>query len=400
MTTPRKILALELVRRWRASLPPPEHTEFLQDLRVRVTRMAAQVCNKPELQYFGSVATGFCRADADADFSLSYRSFDPYLQGVVRFDEQNSKKLSRLSRTAANEGMKGVRFVDATIPVVQFEDPATNLKCDVTIGNLGGVENSKMLKCMHDVHPVVPLYVHTVKEWAKAKEVIAPEKMSFNSFTVTTMAIAVLQELAVMPVFLNQSGELGELTVPDVEAAIALFKLPPIYHTLGKDDDAMMGEACLFLLESFAKYYRAFDFVNGTVSLMFPRRMRTLYKEVAAEYLRNLAIKKRSVWEQYHTEHLREAGPFDENALSATLQSEAAQRNPGAPFVVEDFANLVNCGRRVHAPRAKVLLEEFGKLQQQLASGTATVGELLAPTNRFAKSFVDSRLDKRVKHFD
>jgi hypothetical protein len=396
-------LQTELVRRWRVSLPPPDYPDILEDLRKRVTQIASQSCNKPEVQFFGSFATGFCKADADADFSLTYRSFDPYLQGITRIDEQDHKKLFRFSRTAVADGMKGVRFVDATIPVVQMEDPGTSLKCDVTIGNLGGVENSRMLRRIHDVHPVISLYVHTVKEWAKSKEVIAPEKMSFNSFTMTTMAIMVLQELGILPVFVNQSGELGELTVADVEAALKAHALPQVYKDLRADDDAMMGEALFFLFERFALYYKSFDFVNGTVSLMCPRRLRTLYKDVAREYLNNMSVVRRLKWEQYHDTHLKEAGPFEENAFSATMQSEEAQRNPTSFFIVEDFANFVNCGRRVHPQRGKLLVEEFGKLHGMLTThigSEAVLSDMFVKTNRFPKSFVDSRLDKRVKHFD
>ncbi|KEG08901.1 mitochondrial editosome-like complex associated TUTase [Trypanosoma grayi] len=361
-----------MMAHYRAAQPPADHDVILKDLQERVLDIGMRSVNKAHVELFGSHVSGFCKPTSDVDLSLTYRKFSPWLQGLERVDEQNNKRLIRFSKEAAEMGMEEVRYIRARIPVVQFTDSLTGLHCDVSIGNVGGVENSKILAAIRGVFPdFYRAYIHLVKEWGKAREVIAPERSTFNSFTVTTMALMVLQELGLLPVFTKPTGDFGELTLPDVELQLESFTLPPIYDSL-QGDDEKLGEAVYFCLQRFAEYYSKYDFQSGTVSLIHPRRHRNAYEQVVKRHLQLLAARKRQEWELHLAEH-KEDGALDENDFSAAMQNEATQRPSTSPYVVEDFVNYVNCGRRVQASRVRHVQQEFTRLREMLVDNEKEV---------------------------
>lgn len=354
----------ELMGSYRKAAPQPSDLATIEDLQERVLDIATRCVNKGQMQLFGSHVSGFCKPDADADLSLTYRNFSPWLQGIERVDDQNNRRLLRFSKEASSLGMENVRYIRARIPVVQFIDPVSSIHCDVSIGNVGGVENSKILAAIRAIYPdFYGVYVHAVKEWGKAREVIAPEKATFNSFTMTTMSLMVLQELGLLPIFRSPSGEFGELLLSDVTTAIDSFSLPPIYDTFTCDEK--LGEAVVFCLEKFAEYYSAFDFLNGTVSLMFPRRHRQFYAQMVKRHLELFEKRKRNEWFKHIEEH-PDDGPFSEKCFAEGMMHETIQRPADTTFVVEDFVNYVNCGRRVPANRFPHVKREFTRLRDLL----------------------------------
>jgi hypothetical protein len=386
-----------LIAHYRDRIPPPQHFELLEELRVRVKEAAAQASNRPQFEYFGSNKSGFCSKGADADMSFTYRSYSALLHGIPKYDEQNTKRMIRFSRALKEAGMSGVKYVEARIPVVSFQDEATGVQVDVTIGNVGGAQNSAILRLIRDTHPVSPLYVHCVKEWAKSKEVIAPEKSCFNSFTVTTMAIMVLQELGVLPVFSKTTGLGGVLTLEDAKLALDGWKLPQAYDAVAVDDD-VMADALMFLLSKFAEYYSAFDVTRGTVSIIMPRRVRPLYAESVEYYLRCLAEEKRAAWDQFYKEN--KMGNVAESDFAESMRTERVQRPETSPVVVEDFVNFVNCGRRLTQARAEPVFANFKTLRESLVGSTVTTAaELYKPLNRFNRTHVDAAATRRVRTF-
>ena len=397
MTSGKQKFITAMMKNYRDSSLPINHGEILADLTTRVRTITSMSANKAGLELFGSYISGFCKPTSDADFSFTYRNFSPWLQGIPKVDDQNGKKMIRFSKEAAAQGFQNVRYIPARIPVVQMVDSVTDIHCDVSIGNVGGVENSKILRLVHDIHSdLIGSYIHLVKEWGKAREVIAPEKATFNSFNVTTMALMVLQELGLVPVLHSPSGEFGELTVEDAEKHLSNWQLPPIYSTLDTDDK--LGEAVFFLLQKFAEYYSSFDFRTGTVSLMYPRRLRTIYQEIVAKHLDLMANRKRDEWTKHHEEHPSE-GSFDENDFSAAMQNEARQRVHNSPYVVEDFVNYVNCGRRVVPTRVPMITKEFQRLREMLtAESTVSFEEVFKPPATKLRSMFEAS-DRRVMSF-
>ncbi|ORC89023.1 mitochondrial editosome-like complex associated TUTase [Trypanosoma theileri] len=391
MNVAKRKFIKDMMSHYRASQPPADHQEILKDLQERVLDIGMRSVNKAHVELFGSHVSGFCKPTSDADLSLTYRNFSPWLQGLERVDDQNNKRMTRFSKEAAEMGMEDVRYIRARIPVVQFTDSLTGLHCDVSIGNVGGVENSKILAAIRGIFPdFYRAYIHLVKEWGKAREVIAPERSTFNSFTVTTMALMVLQELGLLPVFSSPTGEFGQLTLPDVEKQLEKFTLPPIYDSLHGDDEKL-GEAVYFCLQRFAEYYSKYDFRSGTVSLIHPRRHRSVYERVVKRHLELLGARKRMEWEKHLAEH-REDGAFNENDFSASMQNESTQRPINTPYVVEDFVNYVNCGRRVQASRVRHVQQEFTRLREMLIEKESEL--------RFEEVFRESDVVPRFHGFE
>ena len=214
------------------------------------------------------LSAGFYKKGADADFSLTWSGYNYLCQGHEKFDDVVNKKLLRLGKTAAEEGMEGVRHVASRIPVVQFSDHVNpEILVDISVGNIGGVENSKILRLIHDLHPVIPLYIFAIKEYGKMRQLISPECGTFNSFTQTVMALSVLQELGLLPVFSRQTGLFGQMTLDDAKFILSPtqnnFKLHPALAGLNPKDDAAMADAVLFMLCKYAEYYANFNFEQG-----------------------------------------------------------------------------------------------------------------------------------------
>ena len=402
MQAAKQAFMKECIAQYRATRMDDAGRAAVQDLTERMVDLTSRCVNKTHVELFGSLVSGFCKPGCDADFSLTYRNFSPWLQGISSVAEQDLKRLTRVSREAGNMGMEKVRFIHARIPVVQFEDPVSGIHCDISIGNLGGVENSKILAAIHNFLPdFYGAYVHLVKEWAKRREMIDPDKLMFNSFTITTMALMVLQELGLLPVF-RPSGAFGELTLSDVENALSTFELPPIYEGISQDDERL-GEAVYYCMLRFAEYYSKFDFKNGTVSLMCPRRHRSLYASIVAKHLELLEARKRKEWETYlgsETTASVHMSAFPERAFKDAMENEVIQRTSNTPFVVEDCVNYVNCGRRVPPSRVGHTQKEFKRLYDMLREeNTVTFQGVFEPSHVVPLVHDASRHDDRVRQF-
>jgi predicted nucleotidyltransferase len=399
MNAARQTFIEQSIAHYRASRMGDADRAAVQDLKERMLDLASRCVNKAQVELFGSLETGFCKPGSDADFSLTYRNFSPWLHGLRLVDDQDFQRLVRISREAGNLGMEKVRMVRARIPVVQFEDPVSGIHCDISIGNLGGVENSKILAEIRNVLPdFYGAYVHLVKEWAKKRELVNPDKLMFNSFTITTMSLMVLQELGLLPVF-RPTGRFGELTLTDVQRTLATFELPPVYEGIQQDDERL-GEAVYFCLVRFAEYYSKFDFTNGTVSLMCPRRHRALYTNIVEKHLKIWGERKRQEWSTYFLAEPATAtgsSRFPEDAFQSAMKDEALQRVATSPFVVEDFVNYVNCGRRVPASRVAHVQKEFKRLYDLLREESkVSLQEALEPSNVVPLVHMPNVHDERV----
>lgn len=390
-----------MMKSYRASEFTPSHRDTLEDLRVRMLDIAVRCVNKGKIDFFGSLVTGFSKPGCDADMSLTFRNFSPWLRGITTVEEKDQRKLNRFSREASNIGMEGVRYVRARVPVVQFTDPVSSTRCDVSIGNVGGVSNSKILRSIRDINPdFYGAYINMVKEWGKRREVIAPDRSAFNSFTLTVMALMTLQELGLAPIFSQPTGQFGELTEEDAAKEIDRFALPDIYRSLA-GDDMKLGEAVLFCFQRFATYYHRFDFTQGTVSLMAPRRHRQQYKKIVLKHLERFRQHKRAAWESYHEEHKEEGdGVFSEEDFKEAMFHEEVQRVWDTPFVVEDFVNYVNCGRRVTPAVAVHIRDEFARLDSLLSNETTlSMEQVMEHSCTLNRTHMPEDLDPRVTLF-
>lgn len=391
-------LAVRLMSRYRETLPKADHAATMEEIKRRITEYASQCCNRPVIEFFGSIASGFCKENADIDLSLRFSGYDPLLVGNSKVEAQNAKKLIRLSRALVGEGNDGVKYIKCRTPVVQFLDAVTSRPVDITLGNVGGVDNSRILHRIGEVAPIIAVYVYLVKEWGKAREVVAAEKESFNSFTMTVMSMMVLQEVGLLPTFGYPTGDCGELTYDDVDRTLKAFTVPEKYR-IAADDDQALGDAALELLNLFAQYYSAFDFKAGTVSIICPRRLRSKYAEIVNLHLHLLMQKRLAAWDAYH--NTKGNGEFVQQEFDEAREAEIHQRPSHTPYVVEDFVNYINCGRRVKDHRVKHISDEFVRLRETMKNlGQDKIeDQIFAKSNKFSKKHHDDFKDWRVMTF-
>ena len=355
------------VSRFRATALPAGFQVQYNDFLKRVKDVAQNHMTHPKVESFGSYRSGFCQAGADADLSLSWFHGSFILAGHPEFDHRCAGYLHNFAKFARDAGFENVKYIEARTPIVSFHDPVLNLDSDISMCNGTAVENSRILRIIHDLHPVIPIYIQTIKSWAKAKDVVAPSKSAFNSFTMTTMALMVLQELGLLPVFRSPSGPFGELTVADVEKALAGHRMPEVYYSIGCSDDTMLAQAVEYLFCAFANYYSRFDWANGTVSLITPRKIRSLYQETVNGYLKALHKVKAERWAEEEKAKRLKANE-DPHAFFEAMRAEVVQRPADTPFVVEDFSNMVNCGRRVNKYQQSHILKKFTELSELVAT--------------------------------
>ncbi|KAL0505888.1 LOW QUALITY PROTEIN: hypothetical protein Q4I32_003466 [Leishmania shawi] len=243
-------------------------------------------------------------------------------------------------------GMENARLINACIPVVQFQSPTSGICGDLTIGNLGGVENSKILAEINRVLPdFYGVCVYLVKEWTKKCDVVAPDKSMLNSFTMTTMTLTVLQELDLLPILLP-TNTYSELTLPNAQRTLDTFQQPHVYEGI-EQDDVLPGVVVYFCFLCFAEYYSKFDFNNSTVNLMYPRRHRSLYAKIVKEHIEPLGVRRQKGWGTYLLgDHGDSVGhppsPFPQKSLEESMRHEVVQRQAGMAFAVEDFVNYVS----------------------------------------------------------
>nr|CCM15210.1 hypothetical protein, conserved [Leishmania guyanensis] len=192
----------------------------------------------------------FCTTGADTDLSLTFRNSSPWLNGIEWVEEKSCKWFARVGREDGQMGMENARLINACIPVVQFQSPTSGICGDLTIGNLGGVENSKILAEINRVLPdFYGVCVYLVKEWTKKCDVVAPDKSMLNSFTMTTMTLTVLQELDLLPILLP-TNTYSELTLPNAQRTLDTFQQPHVYEGIEQDDvlPGVVVYFCLFML--------------------------------------------------------------------------------------------------------------------------------------------------------
>jgi DNA polymerase sigma len=98
-------------------------------------------------------------------------------------------------------GMANVLAItQARVPLCKFYDPEFDLRCDITVGNMLGVENTRMIRTYLDIHPVVQPLIQLVKHWAGRRDINDPANGStISSYAYSLMVINFLQRQSILP---------------------------------------------------------------------------------------------------------------------------------------------------------------------------------------------------------
>lgn len=100
----------------------------------------------------------------------------------------------------AKPGPPGPRVIEAArVPVLKFQDAATGLEVDVSIGNSDAVFKSRVLGRLLSLDPRAPALVRIVKTWARHQGILDATRGTLRSWAITLMAVAFLQRQDVLP---------------------------------------------------------------------------------------------------------------------------------------------------------------------------------------------------------
>ncbi|KAJ3411315.1 hypothetical protein HDV05_002379 [Chytridiales sp. JEL 0842] len=186
--------------------PPPD----FHPLRHRLLRQLQNLLNrtfpsssKLTVHLFGSSANGLGGPSSDVDVTIRIPpGFDPSTHPA-----SNVPFLSMLLR---NEGMKDVvAITGAKVPLCKFTDPTTNLKCDLSVGNMLGVHNSRLLQTYCSIHPVSRPLILLVKSWAKERDLNDAGAGTVSSYAWSLMVINFLQRKGMLPALQQVGGKKG-----------------------------------------------------------------------------------------------------------------------------------------------------------------------------------------------
>nr|UUA79863.1 Cid1/3 [Paramecium bursaria] len=143
-------------------------------------------------QYYGSFCNGFGLNTSDVDFTILTNSY-----------VEESQLLRDISKILKNDENPRSRFIvksealKARIPNLSIEDKQEKIDIDLSINNLLGVINTKLLYNYSQLHPSIQQGGVLIKVWAKKWDLI--QKNKFSSYALILMWIYFLQQKHNLP---------------------------------------------------------------------------------------------------------------------------------------------------------------------------------------------------------
>ncbi|TFY54556.1 hypothetical protein EVG20_g9655 [Dentipellis fragilis] len=109
-----------------------------------------------------------------------------------------------LATTLRKRGFRILRVIpQASVPIVKFLDPDTNLYCDINVNDQLGIHNTALIRAYCDLHPVVRPIVRALKRWARPLGLNDPGAAqgaaSFSSYALVLMVVGRLQMRGLLP---------------------------------------------------------------------------------------------------------------------------------------------------------------------------------------------------------
>lgn len=92
----------------------------------------------------------------------------------------------------------------ATVPIVKFKDPSTDIQCDLNINDQLGSVNTSLIQQYCDILPVLRPLLLAIKRWARPLGYNSPagapgEPITFSSYALAIMTIGLLQARGLLP---------------------------------------------------------------------------------------------------------------------------------------------------------------------------------------------------------
>ncbi|KAI8852944.1 hypothetical protein BC829DRAFT_33624 [Chytridium lagenaria] len=166
--------------------------EFLKKLQNIINRSYHGAGVKAHL--FGSSVTGLGNIGSDVDVTLE-------VPGTGNPQDHPISNMYNLGKILRAAGMVKVTVIaHARVPICKFVDPFLKLSCDVNVGNMLGIQNSKLISTYLSLDPRVHPLIMLIKHWAKAREINNPSGGgTLSSYAYALMVINFLQIRGFLP---------------------------------------------------------------------------------------------------------------------------------------------------------------------------------------------------------
>ncbi|KAK3609162.1 hypothetical protein CHS0354_011348 [Potamilus streckersoni] len=223
------------------------------------------------LMLFGSTYNGFGFRLSDIDICATFKDKSSKDINAVEIIETISKRLK------THKGLYGVfPITTAKVPIVKFIHRASKLEGDISLYNLLGQFNTKLLSAYCSIDPRVKMLGYAIKVFAKVCDIGDASKGSLSSYAYILMVIHYLQQCKppVIPVLQELPGGEGHEIIVDgwntwfFEDIKRLRKVWPHY---GKNHQSV-GDLWFGM---FRYYLEEFSFKDHVVSI---RQLKPLTK--------------------------------------------------------------------------------------------------------------------------
>lgn len=182
------------------------------------SRVADLICSKRggdmfgyKLNVFGSMPTELALDGSDLDMNITL-PIEKYLKSPDDEDKNGEGKpgggdvypkdvaksvLMNLRACISRGGMSNVQCItSARVPLLKFTDPETNIDVDLTVSNLDGALQSRLLRAHLRVDPRIWELAVLVRYWAKRRNVSGLTAGFINPLGWTVMVIYFMQHIA------------------------------------------------------------------------------------------------------------------------------------------------------------------------------------------------------------
>ncbi|CAD8053658.1 unnamed protein product [Paramecium sonneborni] len=224
-----------------------EHYSLLDTLKA-IGSAISLVNLKGNLYPFGSFCNGFHGADSDLDcVFITDSQLD--VQSILRKIRQGVKEYKKSNQTPLLRFDQLILY--AKIPLIKIYDITNNVAIDLSINNINGVLNSKLLNEYSQMHPKIQQLGKLLKLWGKNQRLIVTGQLT--SYAILLTLIHFLQCKYDVP-FLSDV----ELT-RDQLSSLEYFSVQPFFQlgskpNLNKLDNTTLQQ----LLFEYFQYYEPY----------------------------------------------------------------------------------------------------------------------------------------------
>lgn len=172
---------------------PTAEQEAAKDALLRQVQQAGQESlDGCQAELFGSAATKQWMPGSDLDICL----LAPGMTAKASQVRGLRKVASALRQLGGGTHNIQPRF-HAQMPILRWAprrpDRAGALACDISVGNVLAVANTRLIATYLEIDQRVPVLLRAIKVWAKKRGINNRQRGSFSSFALTLMLIHVLQ---------------------------------------------------------------------------------------------------------------------------------------------------------------------------------------------------------------